>query len=92
MTVSSRYQPTEGITVEELDDGLCLFRETDSELLVLNHTAADVWRLADSTSDIGQLLAELADKYGAEPDELAADVERVLAELTSKGYLRPVHD
>lgn len=88
-TVSNRYQPTAGVVVEELDDGLCLFRESDSELLVLNHTAADVWRLADSSSDIGQIAAQLAERYDRPAAEIAPDVSRVLDELSAKGYLEP---
>lgn len=76
--------------VEELDDGLCLFRESGSELLVLNHTAADVWQLTESTSDIGQLLAALSARYERPAIELRPDVERVLAELAEKGFLRAV--
>ncbi|HTZ43834.1 MAG TPA: PqqD family protein [Jatrophihabitans sp.] len=88
--MSSHYLPADQVTVEELDDGLCLFRAADDEVLVLNATAADIWRLADGTSDTARLCELLAAAYGTRPATIEADVRRTLDELTGKGYLRAV--
>ena len=89
--MSSQYQPTAEIVVEELDDdGLCLYRPSDDQVLILNSTAADIWRLAEGASDSDQICRRVADRYGLEPARVEAHVQQALAEFTAKGYLRAV--
>ena len=88
--MSSQYLQTDQVTVEELDDGVCLFRATDDEVLILNSTAADIWRLAGDASDVDKLCRLLAEAYGTETAAIEADVRRILNELAGKGYLRVV--
>jgi len=79
--------PAPGILLEEIDDDICLYRADIDEVLVLNQSAADVWRLADGTRTEAELLEHLAQAYGVASDELAADVSTVLSDLTQRGYL-----
>jgi hypothetical protein len=81
--------PAPGIVVEELDDEICLYRSDIDEVLVLNQTAADVWRLADGTLDVDELISCLAQAYSVGPAEIHPEVVAVVANLVDRGYLAP---
>ncbi len=85
MTTHPSPNPT--VVVEEIDDDICLYRSDIDEVLVLNQTAADVWRLADGSVSVEELIALLASSYGSHPDDLRTDVVTVLADLRQRGYL-----
>jgi hypothetical protein len=82
-----RPAPARSVTVEELDEELCLFRPDIDEVLVLNGPAGDVWRLADGATSVADIVSLLATAYGVPLERLAADVEAVVADLTNRGYL-----
>jgi hypothetical protein len=79
--------PADGIVVEDLDDELCLYRSDTAEVLVLNHTAGDVWRLCDGSADVAEIVRLLASAYRSMSDALVEDVRAVLADLHERGYL-----
>lgn len=79
--------PTPGVVEEDLDGEVCLYRSDVDEVLILNETAADVWRLCDGEQSTTRIIGLLAMAYGATPDELAADVRATLDRLHSDGYL-----
>ncbi|HEY7009006.1 MAG TPA: PqqD family protein [Jatrophihabitantaceae bacterium] len=82
-----RPAPAGGIVVEDLDDELCLYRPDTAEVLVLNQTAGDVWRLCDGSADVAEIVRLLASAYRSTPDALAEDVRAVLVDLHERGYL-----
>jgi hypothetical protein len=82
-----RPAPADGVVVEELDDELCLYRPDTAEVLVLNQTAGDVWRLCDGSADVDEIVQVLASAYHSTPDVLGDDVRAVLADLHERGYL-----
>jgi len=49
--------PADGVSVEDVDAEVCLYRSDIDEVLVLNQSAADVWRLADGSLSVDELLA-----------------------------------
>jgi hypothetical protein len=79
--------PNPDVVVEEIDDDVCLYRPDTDEVLVLNHTAADVWRLADGSLSTDELVATLARAYAVAPDQVHHDVEAVLENLRERGFL-----
>ena len=58
--------------------------ETDFRgMVVLNHTGEFVCRMLQEDTDRDSLIAGLAQEYGMEPEQVAADVDAFLAELDS---------
>jgi hypothetical protein len=73
--------------VEDLDDDVCLYRPDIDEVLVLNSSGGDVWRLAEGELTVEQITERIALFYGVSAVEVASDVSRVVADLIERGYL-----
>lgn len=72
---NSRIGPaTPGVTEVELDGQVCLYSPAGEQVVVLNGTASDVWRLADGEHTLAQLVDLLAGVYGCDPQSIADDV------------------
>lgn len=86
--------PVQPLVVEEIDDELCLFRPDIDEVLVLNTTASDIWRLVDSRTGADEIAEVLATAYGANRGQVLSDVRATVADLSARGFLRtqPVAD
>lgn len=82
-----RPVPAQGVVVEDLDDDVCLYRSDIDEVLVLNQSAGDVWRLADGQLTIAGIIERLAVVYGLDEATLDPDVRGVVDDLTTRGYL-----
>jgi hypothetical protein len=82
-----RPGPAPNIVVEDLDDDVCLYRSDIDEVLVLNQSAGDVWRLADGQLTVAAIADQLAAVYQADADTLQADVRTVVDDLAARGYL-----
>ena len=79
--------PAPDIIEEDLDDEVCLYRPADDEVVVLNRTAADVWRLADGRVSLDQIVERLALGYGVDASRIEQDVQEVTANLADRGFL-----
>lgn len=55
--------------------------------LELNESAAAIAKKLDGTRDAAAIAEELAREHGADPSEVARDVEAFVEELRSKGLL-----
>lgn len=82
-----RPRPASTVVAEDLDDDVCLYRDDIDEVLVLNRSAGDVWRLADGTMTLDEIVERLAAAYQAAATALRADVESVISDLSERGYL-----
>jgi hypothetical protein len=80
-------RPADGVTVEDFDDDLCLFRRDIDEVLVLNVSAADIWRLADGQTTVAQIVDLLARTYAVPSARVAPEVQDVVTQLIARGYL-----
>jgi hypothetical protein len=81
----SRVGPaTPGVTEIEVDGRISVYSPVTAEVLMLNETASDVWRLADGTLTLDGLVEALARSYGVQPaaifDEVSATVARLRRE------------
>ena len=83
----SRPIPAVGVVVEDLDDDVCLYRSDIDEVLVLNQSAGDIWRLADGDRSVEAIATRLADVYGTDEATVRTDVQAVVADLLARGYL-----
>jgi hypothetical protein len=69
-----------GVTEIEVDGRISVYSPVTTDVLMLNESASDVWRLADGTLTLDGLVEALARSYGLEPgaifDEVSATVAR----------------
>lgn len=79
--------PAPGILAEDLDADVCLYRSDTNEVLVLNQTAADIWRLADGTMPIDAIATTLGTAYTNAGAGLRDDVAHLIEDLAQRGYL-----
>lgn len=64
--------------------------ETDfNGMIVLNHTGEFVCRMLERDTDRTSLIQGLAKEYGKDPEQVAADVDAFLSELTACHLLIP---
>jgi hypothetical protein len=82
-----RLAAAPSIVTEELDDEICLYRSEVDEVLVLNYTASDIWRLAVASTSIEEITDALAAKYSIEPAAARDEVVRVTSDLCERGFL-----
>lgn len=87
--MTAPLEPAPTLVVEDIGDELCLYRTDVDEVLVLNSTAADVWRLVDGRACAQEIVEHLATAYGADAGVVAADVERLVDDLRARGFLLP---
>jgi hypothetical protein len=71
---------------ETLDDEICLYLPSSDEVLVLNRTATDIWRLLDDDSTLSSLAIRVAEIYQMTPTALTADVTRVIGNFVAQGF------
>jgi hypothetical protein len=79
--------PVAGITQVELDDQVCLYSPQGEQVLVLNETASDVWRLVDGTLSVAGVVDLLTRAYRADAHEIRKDVLDVITQLQAAGVL-----
>lgn len=77
-----------GIVAEELDAEVCLYRPDNDEVLILNETAGDIWRLSDGELTVNDLIDRLASSYQVERASIEPDVISVITDLADRGYLQ----
>ena len=70
-----------------VDGEMVLLDIEGRELLGLNEVGARVWDLADGTRTIAEIASVVEREFEVGPEEAAADVERFVAELASRGAL-----
>ena len=70
-----------------IDDEIVIMRLDNGEFFALSGTAAAAWRLIDGKRDRASLSAALCEEFAAEPDEVAADLDDFLNQLSETGLL-----
>ena len=58
-------------------------------VIMLDEIAYEIVRRCDGTSTIAEITADLAKTFEAEPGEVAADVDRLIADLLAKRIMAP---
>lgn len=79
----------EGNFVEtDIDEETVLMRLSDGDFFSLEGTGRAIWQAIDGTRSPAQIVILLAERFEAPEAELAADVERFLADLAGAGLVR----
>ena len=71
----------------DLDGLISAYSPLKDEVVFLNATASDVWRLADGEHTVDEVAALLAAAYARDAGALRGDVARLLADLAEAGLL-----
>ena len=70
-----------------IDDEVVLMQIDSGEFFSLSGTAAAIWELIDGTRNRATLVAELAERYDADPTHVGSDVDAFLAKLGAAGLV-----
>lgn len=70
-----------------MDGELVIFDPAGSGVHQLDAVGALVWQLLDGRSPVAELVADLADAFGADEAQVATDVDALLDDLRSAGLL-----
>ena len=70
-----------------LDDETIVMDIDSADFFSLNATAGAVWRLIDGTRDRDAIVAALAGEFAASPAEIGADVDALIGQLRTAGFL-----
>jgi coenzyme PQQ biosynthesis protein PqqD len=81
-----RHEPS--YRLEVLDGEALLFDPANRRLVHCNQTAVLVWRLCDGERSVQEIIALLAEAYPEAVAEMAADVQRVLAQFQEAHAIR----
>jgi hypothetical protein len=68
-------------------DEMVLYDPVTRSAFGLNVSASTIWSMCDGTRSIGEILVDLAKLVGSRPEEIRADVERVLEEFQAREVL-----
>ena len=79
--------PPPHVIETEVRGDISLYDAQREQVLVLNATASDVWRLCDGEQTFDQIVALLAGAYGIEASTIKPDVERTIKQLVDEGFL-----
>ncbi|KQX69345.1 PqqD family protein [Angustibacter sp. Root456] len=84
--------PLAGVTEVELDGRVCLYAPSSEQVVMLNDTASDVWRLVDGTLSEQRIVELLAAAYAVGAEQIRPDVVSALATFRAEGLLADASD
>jgi hypothetical protein len=70
-------------------DGILVLRPGGRDVLHLLGTAVELWELLDTPRAPADVVAELAQQFGAPEEQVGDDVRRALADLVTRGVVEP---
>ena len=76
-----------GTTEVELDGRIHVYSPATQQLVALNDTASDVWRLCDGEHTAEDIVDLLSRSYDVDPDTIRADVGAALDEFVGLALL-----
>lgn len=71
----------------EIDGDISLYDAQREQVLVLNGTASDVWRLCDGQQTFDEIVLLLAGAYAIDEAKIRADVEQAIKQLVDEEFL-----
>jgi hypothetical protein len=79
--------PPTNIIETEIKGEISLFDSVNNQVIVLNSTASDVWRLCDGEHTLDEIVRLLASAYQTDPDTIRADVSSTVQQFVDEGFL-----
>lgn len=89
MTLDSRVvgPPAPHLLETEIEDEISVYDPQNEQVTVLNGTASDIWRLADGSHTLDQIVDLLASAYQVPRSRIANEVEQTVQQLMSASLL-----
>jgi hypothetical protein len=87
MTASSVLRPSPDVIFRELEGEAVLLDLASGRYFGLNAVGTRIWMLLESGSTVGDAAAALAAEFEADADQIARDVDDLVAELSARGLL-----
>jgi len=88
MSHPRRPLQTPGFKLEVVDEEVILFHPAHTSVIHTNSSGGLVWQLCDGVRSVDEIIGLLRQIYPEAASQIAADVERVLAELIDGGAVR----
>jgi len=79
--------PALHVSVSYVDGEAVLYDAELTRPVLLNSTAAAVWAALDGRRTVAEIAARLAVRFGAEPQQVAADVAAAIVKFDELGLL-----
>jgi hypothetical protein len=79
--------PPANIIETEIKGEISLFDTEANQVIVLNSTASDVWRLCDGEHDLEEIVQLLASAYQTDAETIRADVASTVQQFVDEGFL-----
>lgn len=79
--------PPAHVLETEVRGDISLYDAQREQVMVLNATASDVWRLCDGEQTLNEIVGLLVTAYGADGAVIRRDVEHTIEQLMSEGFL-----
>lgn len=89
MAVENRVvgPPAPHVLETEIDNDISVYDPLNEQVTTLNATASDIWRLADGSHTLEQIVDLLAKAYGVSKAGIGNEVEETVDKLISAGLL-----
>jgi len=85
--MNTKPKRKENLVLEEIDDELLVADFSDSQLHVLNPTAAAVWEMCDGQRTAEEIADLLAEHFGLSPEQVRQDIAKIIGEFREKGLI-----
>jgi hypothetical protein len=85
MDMHIKPQPVAGYEMEELDGEFLLFHPTSQTSVHSNQSGLLIWKLADGSRSVGEIVDLLKAAYPEAADEIEHDVEETILAFKSCG-------
>jgi hypothetical protein len=76
-----------GASTVDLDDNVALYDEVGQLLILLNSSAAAVWRLCDGATSVDAMVKALSAAHPDDADVIGEDVRQTLGKLAELGLV-----
>jgi hypothetical protein len=91
MTAASspeKFVRSESVLSRELADALLLLSPGRGDVVSLSGSGPEIWRMLGSPLTVETVVQQLAEKYGVDSTEIAADVRQTLEALVAARVIR----
>lgn len=83
----TKYRRSGSAVWRHSHDGVLVLANLDQEVVALTGTADDLWQLLDTPRTLDQVSGLLAEAYAGSPEQITADLARLLADLVERRVL-----
>jgi PqqD family protein of HPr-rel-A system len=88
--LTSTIGPTDTLSSVELDGETVIYDESNGSIHLLDPIATVVWSVLDGTCTLAEICADLAEAFGADPEQVTGDVLALARHLGHSGLLAGV--